>query len=111
MDFDPEWQENQRRVLMAFGAMQPLEDTRRPRFDGVVNLGHILTIIAMLGALSAMWMNARVVQTDQEARIRALEVSNTEMRSTMKILADSQTQQQLSLREIAISLKYLTKQP
>lgn len=46
---------------------------QRPRFDWTVNLGHVLTIAALLGTLGTMYTTYQVTVSDHDSRLRTLE--------------------------------------
>lgn len=48
-------------------------DMQKPRFDWSINLGHVLTIAAILGSLAAAYTTYQVTISDHDSRIRSLE--------------------------------------
>lgn len=48
----------------------------RPKFDWTINLGHVLTIAALLLSLGSAYTAYKITISDHDSRIRALEKSN-----------------------------------
>ncbi len=84
--------------------------SRKPRFDGTINLGHVLTALMMGAALLTMWTNTKVTQAEQNSRLTVLEHSQVEMHDTMKILADNASASQRTQDKLSLTLEYLAKQ-
>jgi predicted metalloprotease len=85
-------------------------EIRRPKFDGTVNLGHILTAFSMLIAGLLVWSQSMVVQAKQDMRILGIEQSVLEQRSSLKQMADTQ---QIAIRnqdKMNTAIEYLTQQ-
>lgn len=65
----------------------PQEPQRKVRFDGTINLGHIITVITFIGAGTAAWnsMDKRVAVLE-EARIvqKQIDARQDEDRAEMK---------------------------
>ena len=49
---------------------------RKPRFDGTVTLGNVISIIAMLGTMLALWRNmeTRVALIEERQRVQTVTV-------------------------------------
>lgn len=84
--------------------------TRRPRFDGTINLGHILTALMMGAALLTMWTNTKVTEAEHNSRITVLENSQKDMHDTVKTLAESAASSQRTQDKLSLTLDYLAKQ-
>lgn len=56
------------------------KERRRIHFDGTITLGHVLTALAMIGAMLAMWRNF-------EIRMTRVELESAYQRDTMKQMA------------------------
>lgn len=113
MSFTPEESETIRRLIGSQPASrQNAEeaDRKRPKFDGTFNLGHILTIVTMIGGLALMWANGRVSQADHEIRIVSLERSQVEMRTSIVKMAETADQAMRNQDKISIALDYLVKE-
>ncbi len=82
----------------------------RARFDPTVNLGHILTALMMGAALVTMWANMKVSQSEHEARLRSLEMSQVEMKDTISKIADNAAVSTRTQDRLSLTLEYLTKQ-
>ncbi len=84
--------------------------SNKPRFDGTINLGHVLTIIAMGTAMVTVWTSTKVTQAEQNSRLSVLEHSQVEMHDTMKTLADNASASQRTQDKLSLTLEYLAKQ-
>lgn len=84
--------------------------SKKPRFDGTINLGHILTALMMSAALLTMWTNTKVTQAEQNSRIAVLEKSQTRTDQTLATLADSATASQRTQDKLSLTLDFLAKQ-
>lgn len=91
------------------GQAEQEKEIRRPRFDGTINLGHILTILTMGAALATVWVNGRIAQSDHESRIKTLESSRIEMNSTIAKVVETANQGMINQEKISIALQYLTR--
>lgn len=100
-------------MLTAMEEHNGIEATRRekqrPRFDGTINLGHVLTILTMGAALATMWVNGRVAQADHETRIVVLEQTQREFKETLKQMSETAAQGMRNQDKISLALEYLTK--
>lgn len=83
---------------------------KKPRFDGTVNLGHVLTMLMMGAALLTMWTNTKVTQAEQNSRISVLEKSQSRFDDTIKTLADNASAAQRTQDKLSLTLDYLAKQ-
>lgn len=84
-------------------------ERRKPRFNGEINLGHVLTILTMGCALATMWVNGRVAQADHETRLVALEQTQKEFKETLGKMAETAQQGMRNQDRITVALEYLTK--
>lgn len=84
--------------------------SRRPRFDPTVNLGHILTGMMMGAALLTMWVNTKVTEAEHNSRILVLEHSQAQMEDTLKKLAVNAVDSQRTQDKLSLTLDYLAKQ-
>jgi len=84
--------------------------SNKPRFDGTINLGHILTALMMGAALVTMWANTKVTEAQHDSRIAALEKSQSRIDETIKTLADNATASQRTQDKLSMTLDYLAKQ-
>jgi len=70
----------------------------KPRFDGTIQLGHILQILTLVGVIIGAWYNMRIL-LDQNARdlsrheieIRGLHADDASIRATQSQLSDNLT--------------------
>ena len=82
---------------------------RKPRFDGTVNLGHVLTMITMLVGGLLVWTQSLVVQAKQDVRISHLEETQRNTVSAINRISEAHI---LSLRnqdKINNALEYVLK--
>lgn len=84
-------------------------ERRKPKFDGTLNLGHVLQIIVLCGGFWLWLTTARVDKALLEARVAALENNNREVRDTMREMAGEMTKLTISQERMATSLEYLAK--
>lgn len=82
----------------------------RPRFDGTINLGHVLTALMMGAALLTMWVNTKVTEAEHNSRITVLENSQKDIHDTVKTLADNASATQRTQDKLSLTLEYLAKQ-
>ena len=85
------------------------QQARKPRFDGTVNLGHLLTILTMLVAMASMWAKNEVARADHESRIKALESAQVEFKQTLAKLAENEAAAMRNQDRISTALEYLMK--
>lgn len=81
----------------------------KPRFDGTVNLGHILTMLAMGSALLTMWTNQRVSQADHEFRIRALEGNQAKFEATLAKMAENEAVALRNQEQLRMTVEWMMK--
>lgn len=67
-----------------------MTESQRPKFDGTINLGHIITASSMGLAMITMFVNFKVNEANHEARITSLEEYRKESRDLSKVMADTQ---------------------
>lgn len=82
----------------------------RPRFDGTINLGHVLTALMMGAALLTMWVNERVTEAEHDSRLKVLEKSQTRTDETVSKLADNAASSQRTQDRLSLTLDFLAKQ-
>lgn len=82
----------------------------KPRFDGTINLGHLLTALMMGAALVTMWANSKVVEAQHDSRITTLEKSQARIDETLRTLADNATASNRTQDRLSLTLDYLAKQ-
>ena len=85
------------------------QQERKPRFDGTVNLGHILTAIMMLVSGLIVWTQSQVVQAKQDLRISYIEKTSAETADSVKKVSEMQQQMARSQEHVATTLEMLTK--
>ncbi len=66
------------------------DEQRRPKFDGTINLGHMLTAFSMLCGGLFVWGQSREVQAKQDIRISVLEQNALDQKTQMRTLAETQ---------------------
>ena len=84
-------------------------EARRPRFDGTINLGHILTASAMLLGGIVVWSQSLVVQAKQDLRINYLEKTMGESTDAVKKVAETQQQMVLNQAKVSTALDMLVR--
>lgn len=84
--------------------------SRKPRFDPTVNLGHIMTMLMMGAALLTMWTNLKVSTAQSDSRIAVLEKSQQETKETITKLADNAATSVRTQDKLSLTLEYLAKQ-
>lgn len=89
---------------------QQAREKRQPRFDGTINLGHVLTIITMVVGLATVYVNGRVTTADHESRLRALEDVSKEFKITLAKVAENEAQAVRNQERIATTLEWLVKE-
>jgi|688.fasta_scaffold00471_96 hypothetical protein len=67
------------------------DEQRRPKFDGTVNLGHMLTAFSMLCGGLFVWGQSREVQAKQDVRLSVVEQAMIDQRDQMRKLAETQS--------------------
>ena len=90
---------------------QTKAEARRCRFDGTVNLGHILTATVMLIGGLGVWTQGREVMIRQDARLVLVETTMSEVKSNLNKISESQ---QLAMRtqdRLAATLEAISRKP
>jgi hypothetical protein len=86
-------------------------EARRWKFDGTVNLGHVLTAAVMLIGGLGVWTQGREVMIRQDARLALVETTMAEVKSNLSKISESQ---QLSIRtqdKLAATLEAISRKP
>jgi uncharacterized protein HemX len=86
-------------------------EARRWKFDGTVNLGHVLTAAVMLIGGLGVWTQGREVMIRQDARLALVETTMAEVKSNLSKISESQ---QLSIRtqdKLAATLDAISRKP
>lgn len=91
------------------GATDAKQEARKPRFDGTINLGHLLTAGTMLIGGMVVWTQSQIVQAKQDLRISYVETAATANSDSLRKLADSHQQMVRSQERVTITLELLTK--
>lgn len=84
-------------------------ERRHPKFDGTINLGHVLTILTMVLGLATVYVNGRVTTADHESRLRALEEVSKEFKITLAKVAENEAMGVRNQERIATTLDWLVK--
>jgi hypothetical protein len=90
---------------------QSKAEARRWKFDGTVNLGHILTASVMLVGGLGVWIQGREVAIRQDARLVLVETTMAEVKSNLSKISESQ---QLAIRtqdRLAATLDAISRKP
>lgn len=86
-----------------------VEPNRRIRFDGTINAGNLLTIIAFVGTLAAGWsaLDKRVAILEQKGAEQAArdQQQDTYMRERLDMVLKSQESLQRSIERLADKLE------
>ena len=86
-------------------------EARRWKFDGAVNLGHILTVAVMLIGGLGMWIQGREAAIRQNDRLALVETTMAEVKANLSKISESQ---QLSIRtqvKLAATLDAISRKP
>lgn len=83
---------------------------RKPRFDGTINLGHILTAVVMGAGLVTMWANAKVITADHESRLKTLEQAQVEFKQGLSKLAENESMALRTQDKLANTMDWLMKE-
>ena len=86
-------------------------EAHRWKFDGTVNLGHVLTASVMLIGGLGVWMQGREVMIRQDARLALVETTMSEVKSNLSRISESQ---QLAIRtqdKLAATLDAISRKP
>jgi len=83
----------------------------RWKFDGTVNLGHVLTATVMLLGGIGVWSQGREVAIRQDARLVLVETTMSEVKANLSKISESQ---QLAIRtqdRLAATLDAISRKP
>ena len=86
-------------------------EAHRWKFDGTVNLGHVLTATVMLIGGIGVWTQGREVMIRQDARLALVETTMSEVKSNLSKISESQ---QLAMRtqdRLAATLEAISRKP
>lgn len=86
-------------------------EARRWKFDGTVNLGHVLTATVMLLGGIGVWSQGREVAIRQDARLVLVETTMSEVKANLSKISESQ---QLAIRtqdRLAATLDAISRKP
>ena len=86
-------------------------EARRWKFDGTVNLGHVMTATVMLFGGIGVWTQGREVMIRQDARLVLVETTMSEVKSNLNKISESQ---QLAMRtqdRLAVTLEAISRKP
>jgi hypothetical protein len=86
-------------------------EARRWKFDGTVNLGHVLTAAVMLIGGLGVWTQGREVMIRQDSRLALVETTMAEVKANLSKISESQ---QLSIRtqdKLAATLDAISRKP
>jgi hypothetical protein len=90
---------------------QSKAEARRWKFDGTVNLGHVLTATVMLIGGLGVWTQGREVMIRQDARLALVETTMSEVKANLARISESQ---QLAIRtqdKLAATLDAISRKP
>ena len=90
---------------------QTKAEARRWKFDGTVNLGHVLTATVMLIGGLGVWTQGREVMIRQDARLALVETTMSEVKANLSRISESQ---QLAIRtqdKLAATLDAISRKP
>lgn len=90
---------------------QTKAEARRWKFDGTVNLGHVLTASVMLIGGLGVWTQGREVMIRQDARLALVETTMSEVKANLARISESQ---QLAIRtqdKLAATLDAISRKP
>lgn len=85
------------------------QEARKPRFDGTINLGHLLTAGTMLIGGMVVWTQSQIMQAKQDLRITYVEQTTASNTEALKKLSDGYQQLVMSQERVTITLELLTK--
>jgi hypothetical protein len=86
-------------------------EARRWKFDGTVNLGHVLTAAVMLIGGLGVWTQGREVMIRQDSRLALVETTMAEVKANLSKISESQ---QLAIRtqdRLAVTLEAISRKP
>ena len=90
---------------------QSKAEAHRWKFDGTVNLGHVLTASVMLIGGLGVWTQGREVMIRQDARLALVETTMSEVKANLSRISESQ---QLAIRtqdKLAATLDAISRKP
>ena len=90
---------------------QSKAEARRWKFDGTVNLGHVLTASVMFIGGLGVWTQGREVMIRQDARLALVETTMSEVKANLARISESQ---QLAIRtqdKLAATLDAISRKP
>jgi hypothetical protein len=73
---------------------------RRPRLDLTVNLGHILTIVSIIGSVVFAWRQLEIAQIRLEEQLHAFNERTSKIESTIAELGKTQNQLAANLSQL-----------
>lgn len=76
-----------------------------PRFEGTINLGHVLMILSMLAGGAAAWSTLEKQNAVLSARVTALELSGADLTTTLREVQRTQADTRVTLAEIGAWLE------
>ncbi len=88
----------------------PRRQVSKLRFDGTINLGHILTAVMMSAAILTMWVNTKVTEAEHDSRLKVLEKSQVRIDETVTKLAENAASSQRTQDKLSLTLDFLAKQ-
>jgi len=86
-------------------------EARRWKFEGTVNLGHILTASVMLVGGIGVWIQSHDIAIRQDSRLVLVETTMAELKSNLTKISESQ---QLAIRtqdKLAATLDAISRKP
>lgn len=96
-------------------------ERKRWKFNGEFNLGHVFTILSIIGGATLFWSTSQLKQQDHEFRIQALEKASTDFKTEMahsaqqtsdalSKLGETQAQAIRNQDKLSLTLDFLAKQ-
>lgn len=89
--------------------MREAAHPRKPRFDGTVTLGNVLTALAMMGGLWLFFTKVEIRSTQMDSRIAFLESSQRDIRDALNKLSDTQSQSSRAIERMTTAIEYMTR--
>ena len=86
-------------------------EARRWKFEGTVNLGHILTASVMLVGGIGVWIQSHDIAIRHDSRLVLVETTMAELKSNLTKISESQ---QLAIRtqdKLAATLEAISRKP
>lgn len=81
------------------------KETSKPRFDGTINLGHVITFLSMGAALVTMYTNDQVWRADHDSRMKYVEASELELRKSIDKLSETQMMETRALDRVNLTIE------